>query len=208
MKKESDLADIVIKHFEKDNYEIYSEVIYKSGSKRADIVAVKNNEYIVIETKMSMNMTLLEQGYFWKDKVHKVYICCPSKRKLNRFALQVCRDLGIGIYIYRKNKLVLMNDSTICSDPDLPKLHEQQKDSISGSKGGGFVTPFRLTREKLVKYITENGNSSLHSAIKNIDHHYSSIYSAKNALHKMINTNVITELNIFRKGKEVWIKLS
>ena len=206
--KESDLADIIIKVFEKQGYEIYSEVIHRPGSKRADIVAVKNDEHIVIETKMSMNMTLLEQGFWWKDKVHKVFICIPSKRKLNRFALQICGDLGIGIYIYRKGKIVMMNDSSICDDPDLPTLHEQQKESISGSRGGGYVTPFSLTRQKLVDYVTTNGECSLHSAMKNIDHHYSSVYSGKNAINKLINTNVINELNVFRKGREVWIKLS
>lgn len=206
--KESDLADIVIKKYESNGYEIYSEVIYKSGSKRADIVAVKGDEYIVIETKMSMNMTLLEQGFFWKDKVHKVFICVHSKRKLNRFAIQICNDLGIGIYIYRKGDLILMSDSTICDDPDLPKLHEQQKDSISGSKGGGYVTPFSLTRQKLVEYIIENGECSLHSVMSNIDHHYKSIHSGKSAIKKLINTNVINELSIFKKGREIWIKSS
>jgi hypothetical protein len=205
--KESDLADIVIKQYEKDGYEIYSEVIHKPGSKRADIVAVKNDEYVVIETKMSMNMTLLEQGFYWKDKVHRVFLCVPSKRKLNRFALQICGDLGIGIYIYRRGELVLMSDSTICDDPDLPKLYEQQKDSISGSKGGGYVTPFRLTRERLVEHVKSNGDCSLHSAMKTIEHHYSTIYSGKSAIRKLINTNVINELNLFKKGKDVWIRL-
>jgi hypothetical protein len=206
--KESDLARIVTNQFEKDGYTIYSEVIYKSGSKRADIVAVKNDEYVVIETKMSMNLTLLEQGNFWKDKVHKVYVCIPSKRKLNRFALQLCRDYGIGVYIYRKGVLELMNDSSYCSDPDLPKLYEEQRDSIAGSNGGGFVTPFSITRGKLVDYMKEVKESSLLGAIKNIDHHYSSNSSAKNALHKLINTNVISELNVFRKGREVCVKLN
>lgn len=206
--KESDLADIVIKQYEKNGYTIYSEVIHRTGSKRADIVAIKKGEHIVIETKMSMNMTLIEQGFYWKDKSHKTYICIPSKRKLNRFAVQICEDLGIGIYIYRGGKLDLISDSTVCKNPDLPKLYEQQKDSISGSKGGGYVTPFRLTRERLVEYIRKNGETSLIGALKDIDHHYKSIHSAKSAIHKLINTNVINELNVFNKGREIWIRLS
>ena len=172
------------------------------------MVAVKGDEYIVIETKMSMNMTLLEQGYYWKDKAHKVYICIPSKRKLNKFALQICRDFGIGLYIYRKKELVMINDSSVCNDPNLPKIHEQQKDSIAGSNGGGFITPFKLTRGKLVKYIEENGECSLHNAMDNIDHHYGSLNSAKSSIHKMIKTNVIEELSMFKKGRSLWIKLS
>lgn len=204
--KESDLAKIVTDQYEKDGYTIYSEVIYKSGSKRADIVAVKNDEYIVIETKMSMNLTLLEQGNFWKDKVNKVYVCIPSKRRLNRFALQLCQDYGIGVYIYRKGRLELMNDSSYCSDPDLPKLYEEQKDSVAGSRGGGFVTPFSITRGKLVEYMKGVEESSLIGAIKNIDHHYKTSNSAKNALQKLIITGVIKELVVFKKGRETWIK--
>lgn len=207
--KESELADIVIKQYKKDGYEIYSEVIHKPKSKRADIIATKNGEYIVIETKMGLNLKLIEQAYFWKDKVNKSYICIPSKRKMNRFALMLCRDLGIGVIIYRKKELIYLMESTICDNPDLPKLYEQQKESISGSNQGGYVTPFRLTREKLVKYVTdiEENKCSLLSAIKNIDHHYKSDSSAKNALSKMIDTGVISELNTFKNGRELWIKI-
>lgn len=205
--KESELAKIVTDKFEADGYEIYSEVIYKSGSKRADIVAVKDNEHIVIETKMAMNLTLLQQGFYWKDKVQKVYICFPSKRKINWFALQMCRDYGIGVYIYKKNGLNLMLESSVCDNPDLPKLYEQQKDSIAGSKGGGFVTPFSMTRDRLIEHIKTNGEQLLLQSIKDIDHHYSSNSSAKTSISKMINLNVIKELVLFNKGKQTWIKL-
>ena len=205
--KESDLAEIIIKDLKSDGYEIYSEVLFKQGSKRADIVAVNDKEHMVIETKMSMNLKLIEQAFYWKDKVNRVFIFIPSKRKMNRFALKLCRDLGVGVYIYRKGEIVKLMESTICKDPDLPKLHEQQKESVSGSKGGGYVTPFSLTRQKFVSYINERGECYLSEAVKNIQHHYSSDYSARNALHKMVNTGVISEVEIFRKGKEVWIKL-
>lgn len=206
--KESELAKIVTDQFEDNGYEIYSEVIYKPGSKRADIVAVKDNEHIVIETKMSMNLTLLQQGYYWKDKVEKVYICFPSTRKINWFALNMCRDYGIGVYIYKKKTgLELILESSVCTEPDLPKLYEEQKDSISGSKGGGYVTPFSLTRVKLIEHIKTNGEQLLLQSIKDIEHHYSNDNSAKNALNKMINLNVINELEVFRKGKQVWVKV-
>ena len=204
--KEKDLAQKIVEKYQKEGYEIYSEVIYKPGSKRADIIAVKNDEYINIETKMSLNLTLLEQSFYWKDKVNKSYICFPSKRKMNWFGLKMCKDLGIGVYVYRKNKIELLYESTICEHPDLPKLYEQQKDSIAGSKGGGYVTPFSMTKNKLIEYVIKNGECSLISAVKNIEHHYSSDNSAKQSLHKMININVIPELEIFRKGNSVCVK--
>jgi Holliday junction resolvase len=206
--KEKDLAEIIINKYRKEGYEIYSEVIYKPGSKRADIIAVKNDEYINIETKMSLNLTLLEQSFFWKDKVNKSYVFFPSKRKMNWFGLKMCRDLGIGVYVYRKNQIVLLQESTICENPDLPKLYEEQKNSIAGNKGGGYVTPFSITKNKLIEYVKEQKECSLLSAVKNIEHHYSSDNSAKNSLHKMININVIPELEIFRKGKNIFVRYS
>mgnify|MGYP005844925881 CR=1 FL=1 len=205
--KETELAEIIIDKLKTDGYEIYSEVIYRSGSKRADIVAVKNNEYTVVETKMSMNLTLLEQSFYWKDKAHYVYILFPSKRKINWFALQMCRDYGIGVYVYKKNgEVKLILESSKCEIPDLPKLYEEQKDSVSGSKGGGYITPFSITKEKLIKHIKNNGEQLLLHSIKEIEHHYSNDNSAKNALKKMINLNVIKELEIFKKGKNIWVK--
>jgi Holliday junction resolvase len=206
--KESDLAKKIIKRYEKEGYEIYSEVIYKPGSKRADIIAVKDDYYISIETKMSMNLTLIEQSFFWKDKVHESYICFPSSKKVNWFAVKLCNDLGIGMYKYNKrtDEFQLIHKSSICKEPDLPKLYEGQKDSISGSKGGGYITPFKITCEKLINFVKENNESTLINAIKNIEHHYSSDNSAKNSLHKMINIGVIPELEIFRKSKQIWIK--
>lgn len=206
--KESDLAKIIIKELESEGYEIYSEVLHSPGSKIADIVAVKDGYYISIETKMSMNLTLLEQAWFWKDKVHETYICYPTSRKANKFAMDMCKDLGIGVYLYSKKKGYLNKsvNSSVCNDPDLPQLYEQQKESVSGTSGGGHVTPFKITRDKLIEYVKEEKECSLISAIKNIDHHYSSDRSAKQALHKMINIDVISDLNIFRKGREVWVK--
>lgn len=204
--KESELADIVIKYYESKGYTIYSEVLYKPRGKRADIVAVKNNEYVVIETKMSMNLKLLEQAFFWKDKSHKTYLCFPSQRKINWFAVNMCKDYGIGIFILRKGNLQLYSESSVCKNPDLPKLYEQQKDSISGSKGGDYVTPFKITRDKLVNYVKKNGENTLISCVQKIDHHYSNDNSAKQSLTKMISIGVIDQLELFKKGRTMFVR--
>lgn len=205
--KESELAEEIIKLYEKDGYEIYSEVIHSPGSKRCDIIAVKDGEHIAIEVKKSMNLTLIEQAHFWKDKSHKTYIFFPSQRKLNWFGINMCRDYGIGVYIYNKNRGVrIINESTYCNNPNLPKLYEGQKDSVSGSKGGGYITPFSITKDKLIDHLKEVKECSLNSAVEDIDHHYSSNNSAKQALRKLIDTNVIKPLSCYKKGRVVWVK--
>ena len=120
----------------------------------------------------------------------------------------MCKDYGMGVYIYRKGSMILLEESSYCDNPSLPKLYEEQKDSVSGTKGGGYVTPFSITKNKLIKHVKENGECSLISAVNSIDHHYSSKYSAKNNLHKMININVIKGVSVYQKGKETWIKPS
>ena len=204
--KENDLAKIGKEWIESKGYEVYSEVLHHIGTKRADMICVKDDYYINIETKMSMNLTLFEQTFFWKDKVHESYLLIPSKRKINWFGIQLAKDLGVGILIYRRGEIIEHTSSSVCKNPDLPQLYEQQKNSNPGTKEGGYVTPFKITKELLIEYIKENDECSLLNAIKNIDHHYSSNYSAKKSLHKLINIGVVEKLEIFRKGKEVWVK--
>lgn len=204
---EAELAEKVTKMYEKDGYDIYSEVMYKPGSKRADIIATKDNEYIGIEVKKGMNLKLIEQAYYWKDKTHKTYIFLISKIKMNDFGIKLCRDMGIGIYIYRNNTVQMILDSTYCENPELPQLYEQQKDSQAGSKGGGYVTPFSLTKQCLIEYMRKKKDDTLRNAIKEIKHHYSNDNSAMGALKKLISINVIPELKVYKKGRTVYIKI-
>lgn len=210
---EKEIAKIVIDHFESLGFETYKEVTERGGRPRADIIAVKDDKYIVIECKTSMNLKLMEQAYYWTDKSHETYICIPITKRSTRskfFAYNMCRDYGIGVLeVYPKtNSLVERVKSSTTKNPDLPKLYEQQKSSVAGVSSGDFVTPFKITCGKLVDYVKENGPVMLKTAVENIEHHYASNNSAKNSLHKMINIGVISELEIYRESRKIMVRIS
>jgi len=96
-----------------------------------------------------------------------------------------------------------------CADPNVPTLYEEQRDSIAGTTGQSYVTPFKLTVNKIYEYLkNENDNESitLSKLIKNIDHHYKTEYSAKQSIEKMIKIGVISEAEIYTKGKIKYVK--
>lgn len=66
-------------------------------------------------------------------------------------------------------------------------LHEKQKSSEAGTKGGGYVTPYKLTVEKIKKFLEFNPKSNIYTIVKSVEHHYASNSVAMNNLHKMLS---------------------
>ncbi len=209
--KESDLAEIIINKFEADGYEVYKEVYNTSkGKNRADIIAVKDGKYTVIETKLSFGLTVIEQAFKWSQYSHYRYICIPrsTKRNARRFGYNVCRDYGIGVIdIGKRGDIRIVYESTYNTDAELPQLYEEQKEQIAGTTRSTYVTPFKITCRKLVDYVNENGEAPLLTAIKSIEHHYKSDASAKNALIKIIKLGVIPELGLYKDGRTTFVRL-
>lgn len=209
--KESDLAKLIIDKFESDGYEVYKEVVNTGkGKNRADIIVVKDGEYTVIETKLSFGLTVIEQSFKWKPFSHYSYICVTrsTKRNARLFGYNLCQDYGIGVIDIGKNgDIRIVHESSYTREPELPQLYEEQKDQEAGAKPtkDSYITPFKITCRKLVEYVNENGEVLLLTAIKDIEHHYKSDASAKNALIKLINIGVINGLNIRRDGRHVYV---
>jgi hypothetical protein len=208
---ENELAKKVIEYFESNGYEIYKEVVNTGkGKNRADIIAVKDDEYTVIETKVSFGLTVIEQGFKWKPFSHHVYCCMPrAKRRHGRkFGYDMCRDYGIGVIeVDKYGNVHIVHESSKTNDPELPQLYEEQKEQDAGTTGNQYVTPFKITCKKLVEHIQENGEMPLLTAIKSIEHHYKTDASAKNALNKMIKIGVIPELDVYKEGRTTIVRL-
>jgi hypothetical protein len=209
---EKELADVIIEYYEDKGYETYKEVTAKGsksgGTNRADIVAVKGEEQIVIETKITFGLKLIQQAFTWKVKSHKTYICIPRKKRTStiRFGYDICRDMGIGIIEIDvdKENINFYSESSINEDPYLPKLYEIQKDSDAGTSGK-YVTPFKITKNKILDFIKQNGETSLTKLVEGVDHHYKSDHSAKQSISKLIRIGVI-ELQLFKKNNKIYIK--
>lgn len=93
--KESDMFLPIKKYFEDEGYTIYAEV--PCYGRTADIVAVKNKLITVIETKLSMTISLLEQVFGWRHKAHYVYAAVPKKARISIWTRNLLCNAGIGI---------------------------------------------------------------------------------------------------------------
>jgi hypothetical protein len=214
--KEEDLARVVVSHFEKLGYQVYKEVCdYGGGSARLDIYCVKDGDTIAIETKMSVGLTVIEQAYHWLGRVNRVYFAVPYKKKSNLyFVSDICRNFGIGIFLVNepnqfRDDLIEWLQPPVCIEPwDPPKVFEEQKDSVAGNARGEFITPFRLTRTKLVDYVTLHPGCTMGEAVKNIKHHYQHEASAKSTLRRLILAGVIDEIKIEKQGKDSLLLLN
>lgn len=205
---ETDLANIIIDYYKNLGYEVYQEVHNTvNGSNRADIVAVKDGKYTVIETKMNFGLTIVYQAFAWKMYSHFSFICIPSAKKGNsssrRFGYDICRDYGIGVIEYTtKGDIRFVRDSTLNPEPILPQLYEKQKEQIAGGKNSDYITPFKITCSLVREYLEENGNKcTLNSIMENINHHYSNNHSAKSSILKMVKMGVLKDIRYIKEKR-------
>lgn len=91
--KETELFNPIREHFESSGYEVAAEVHH------CDVVALKDDDLIIIELKRSLNMTLLTQAVDRQALTNNVYIAIPEPTSVNRrFRAQekVVKRLGLG----------------------------------------------------------------------------------------------------------------
>lgn len=210
--KESELADIIIKYFEDKGYISYKEVSIcgVGGSARADIYFVKlENEKIidsiVVETKMSFSSKVIEQADKWKSNKlsHRVYVCTPFPKKRNSFLIKICKILGIGV-IHVKDYFIKEVVQPECIVPKkFPPLFEEQKNSIAGNDRSEYITKFKLTVEKLDRFMEDKENYIWNELIEKLDHHYSNDKSASGALSKLIKRGHIKGYRIEKIDKKI-----
>jgi len=215
--KESDLAKKIIEYFENIGYESYKEVCMKGrggGNARCDIYFIKKENNIIIdtiaiETKLNMNLKLIEQSYNWYKYANKIIICLPStkrkKIKSRNFAYKICESFGIGViecslYEIKEKIKPSYNKKYI-----LPPLYEEQKKSIAGTTKTKYYTSFKHTVEQLNIFMSDKNEYKWYNLIKEIKHHYKNDNSAKNSLKKYINNNVIKGYYLNKKGGEFYL---
>jgi hypothetical protein len=190
--QETELAKIVVDKLHDWHWEVYQEVIYSQG--RADIIAVNGNIRWGIECKTSLGLAVLEQAVNLKNYCHYVSVACPPG---TRFAEMICRHFNIGI-------LEVCHIQEDCKERFKPhlnrrtlnlSLHEEQKTYCeAGSNQGGHWTRFKGTKDHLIRYVAQHPGAQFSDVIKQIDHHYSSLSTAKSCLRGFIGTSVIPEL--------------
>lgn len=196
-----------------EGYETYGEVAAAPGI--ADIVGERGPLLMVVEAKLHLNLTVMEQAERWCRSANMVYVAVPKPRRksLSNWLLGVCYTLGFGV-------LTVSDSGTVEEKVRAPfrrkinslvrdKLCPEQKNTVSGTNRGGYHTPFKATCNDLKRIVAEAGGSiAVKEAMKLLDHHYSTTASAKTCLIKLIERGIIKDLKVTRNGKEIFFQES
>ncbi len=103
IQKETEMYEPVKKMLLKMGYTVRSEV------KDCDIVAVKDDEMLVVEMKKSFNITVVYQAMDRRSITPNVYVAIPRpsslREKNTRMMMRLLTELGIGLITVGNNSL-------------------------------------------------------------------------------------------------------
>lgn len=215
---EAELAAIVVKHFEDAGWEVYKEVRFKKRrrSTRADIVATRSDQSLICECKLQYSPALLDQARKWVGQSDYVVVAVPKKTKTAKGAADlglICSELGIGVFevmpplalqgqeeaetsTYKSVEVTRQPLKQKRKPPGIEScLIPEQKLSLAGVRSG-CVTPYKLTIERIEKYLASEGPSTVGSIVSSVPHHYKNDAVARSTLLK--------RLMKLEKGKFAW----
>lgn len=214
---ETDLAKFVVTHLHNEGWEVYQEVQIKSYGAVADIIAVKNDEVMVVETKTSFGLSVLSQAHHWKKHAHYSAIAVPrsqSRTKARSFGQLVARKFGIGVFVVSPMRGVVTTRIQPEKNPGantkkiLEVLTERHKTyAQAGSAKGQHLTPFKMTCEDLAKLVLQQDGICLEEAVTLIKHHYKNNYNAMRSIAKQIQFGNVPNLVAEWDGKKKCLRL-
>jgi hypothetical protein len=193
--KESDLYQPVKRFLEDAGYEVYAEVEPKlSGNwnARADVIGYNKPAVCIVEMKTSLSVELIEQAYKWLPHAHYIYVAVPwRKKKVPTFILKLLNNFGIGVLEVNSYGRAVTTQRAKFNRPrhkhDWSRilLPQHQTWVEGGNAGGGYVTPYKLTIERVKQYLSRNPHRwfSMQEILDHCETHYS---NPKNSLSKAL----------------------
>lgn len=207
--KEEDLGGVLVPWLESNGWEVFQEAQARRGDPVADIVAVREDKYWIIELKRSMSLDLIAQAHKWRHYAHLVSVGIPWQipKRGPSFGIQILKDYGIGV-LYLSNPRLHSAFNVYEAVPPLFQagtpdvrswkvLGEGHK--ISGKAGnahGERWTPFRQTCWNLWSYLSQNPGSSLNQIVSSINHHYQCDGTARSSLSRWIKEGAIKGVQV------------
>lgn len=210
-RSEADIAASVVAWLEGRGWAVYQECKLRGlHDTRADIVAVQNQQAMVVECKTRYSLEVLSQAYAWRHTATFVAIAVPrpageshSGRGVHELAREVCSWRGIGVIEVGHNvvqRIAPRATDVGYASPWLDAVTEDnQTPAKAGTNRGGYFTPFRGTVEKLTAYVAEHPGESLRDIVAAVPNHYASKASAMAAIEKMLRKGVIKGIELRRE---------
>lgn len=99
--KESDMYPPLKKWLENQGYTVYPEIEPRPGGPRADIVAAKDDQIMIVEMKTSFGLAVMEQADYWASGgyAHQTYIAIPLRERwqVPAIAQRTLELIGVGV---------------------------------------------------------------------------------------------------------------
>ncbi len=208
MNKEAQLAEVLVNYLQNLHWEIYQEVLCRGSV--ADIVAKQGNRIWIIETKMSLSISLISQVLNWRHLGHWVSAAIPQISHRGRgynptIMARLFQDMGLGLmevgkYDMKVATIVKPRISRRIASNMMDSLQEEQKTySKAGNDEGQYWTPFKRTCSNIITCVNQNPGIILKEMIKKVDHHYASVSSAKQSIVFWLDKNKISGVKIDRR---------
>jgi len=190
--KESDLYQPIKNHLQKLGYEVKGEI------KNCDIVAKKAEQYIIIELKLSLNITLLLQAVERFTLLDIVYIAIPKQctifKNQNKQVKKLVARLGLGLIVVDMQKTQQYVE--VINDPQsyTPRKNKRKQSALlkefqqrigDTEKGGSTrakpgLTAYRQRSIRIAEYLLAHNTAKGAEINKAIDEPQATQYLYKN----------------------------
>ena len=203
---EAEVAAVILPWLKDQKWEVWQEVRHFCTGPRADLVARRDGILWVIESKMTICLTLLDQAVEWTKWAHYVSVLVPRPRSkrgytkphsyAGRFMLE---HFGIGLLMAHPPSLVGTHPGRVSEEkrPQLRRraftdhLAEALKEippnhAPAGNAEQKYYTPYRATCEAVQQYVKLHPGCTLKEVFDKVDHHYRSSATARSSMAKWI----------------------
>jgi hypothetical protein len=201
--KETDLAAAVVAYLSDLGWDVHQEVGGVYGA-RADIVAVQGGLLLVVETKTTLGLSVIDQAYRWLAQAHYVFVAAPRGRRYA--AERVCAERilcewGIGLLTVWSEEWT-SEPSTVREElaprlwrripPDRSTrlrgmLNEGTRTyAKAGNAEGKFWSPFKETLQQVQLTVKAKPGLTTRELVNEIKHHYMSDTVARASLVKWL----------------------
>jgi hypothetical protein len=184
-----------------EGWDVYHEVFTNTAGNRADVVAWKDDECMIVEVKNRLSVEVMGQAYAWAGVAHYIVAAFPSGARREatlNFALASASALKMGLWSLNPYRVLVPAWRW-----DVAHLHEHDrlrgnchaKTSAAAQAGGGkgsHWTPFRDTVESI--YAALKGRPmglTTMELVASIRHHYATDRSARTSLPRWFHDGTI-----------------
>ncbi|OIQ59801.1 hypothetical protein MOTE_10570 [Moorella thermoacetica] len=179
--KESDLFRPVKSWLQEKGYEVYSEVCPELyTSKRADVVALKDDTAAIVELKTSLTLELVAQGAAWQEKANCVYLAVPMRGRINHQVDRFLEKVGLGLLEVSLEWDTWVRETVRPEFRPVAGLDWRQivteahkTGPPGGHAGGGYVTEYKLMISRVRQFVERHPDGvSIDAILQNCPTYY------------------------------------